>query len=198
MLQLPHGLSMQLSGKYHSDKFFSGPSNIFPNIIPASQKRGGSLSLGVHPADTTPGTLACGYAVLHTWFADWCWLLFLLQREILYNPGSCFWLCDRKTNQMLWLCLVTSKTCHQMWAVLAVPTALVLRDSSFGWTGGVLAQRKLLLTSPAMPSLLGSMVSSSPAWDTLPVPNLATGLMLSLDASSLGFDASQPIRKTQN
>lgn len=38
--------------------------------------------------------------LLHTWFAGWCWLLFLLQREVLYNPGSCFWLCDRKTNQM--------------------------------------------------------------------------------------------------
>lgn len=88
------------------------------------------------------------------------------------------------------LCLVMSKTCHQMWAVLAVPTAAVLKDSS---SECVLAQRKLLLTNPPMPSLLCSMVTSPPVWDALPVPHLATDLLLSLDVSSLGPDASQPI-----
>lgn len=38
-----------------------------------------------------------------------------------------------KQIKCLRLCLVTSITCHQMWAVLA---AAVLRDSSSGWTGG--------------------------------------------------------------
>lgn len=80
-----------------------------------------------------------------------------------------------------------------MWAVLAVPTAAVLRDSSLDGLGGVLAQRMLLLTSPAMPSLLCSVVTSPPVWDLLPAPNLATGLVLSLDVSSLGPEASQPM-----
>lgn len=41
-----------------------------------------------------------------------------------------------KQMKCLWLCLATSKTCHHLWAVLAVPTAAVLRESSSGWTGG--------------------------------------------------------------
>lgn len=106
MLQLLHDLSFQLFGKYHCEKSFSSPRDSLPDVISASQEAGGrqrwlpGLSLGIQAADMTLDALPCGYVVLHTCFAGWCWLLFPLQREILYNPLSYFWLCDRKIFKM--------------------------------------------------------------------------------------------------
>lgn len=50
---------------------------------------------------------------------------------------------------------------------------------ALGGGGVFLAQRKPLVTSPAELSPLCTTVTSSLAWDTLPVPNCATNLVLS-------------------
>lgn len=64
-----------------------------------------------------------------------------------------------------------------------------------GWTGGCFGTENAAAhkSREAMPSLLCSVVTSPPVWDLLPAPNLATGLVLSLDVSSLGPEASQPM-----